>query len=331
MTGQIRSVKIASFLSAGILAFDLRSESNFVSRAVEKIHQRGAKFEDRCDSKQPLCSGSSYVIDQIERQPAVKNSPLWSQILTASRALANDDNVQRAFADVGAAYALESDTNDHFSIPGHVAISMEKWSDDLEYYAPFLADKLFPRGTWPWTYAREFSFLYRRADADPETSQKMWKLEQTRLNSAREYGPITCLILAHFQKKYYPERPVAVVNNAKDGLSDLSDEAFLKDVRYLTDGDHGLAVIYRAIAENCDRIAQDGHEDAQAPFPSAANTALSELAARKGARPDEPIADAIRTIMLEGWHKEWKDSVERELRSLSGETAQSATEQATQK
>ena len=330
-TGQIRSVKSASFLSAGISAIDLRSENNFVSRVVEKTRRRGAKFDDRCDPKQPVLSGVSYAFEQVARQPMAGNSRLSRRLLQAGAVVPTDDEFKRFFADLCADLVTDTSADDYFSIPGRLEISYDKLSEDLEYYAPYLADKLFPRGSFPWTYLREYGFLFQRVDGNYADCRKMWEQEDARLDSVHEYGPVSCLIRAWLWQQFYPDNPEPIVKNANDGLHNLSDEAFLKDVRYLTDGDCGLAVISRAQARYCREIVKDSDKDNQAPSRSGAHSVIRKLAARREAEPNEPLADTIRAVMLEEWHDGWKESAERELRSLATEKTQPRNEDVSQK
>jgi len=55
------------------------------------------------------------------------------------------------------------------------------------------------------------------------------------------------------------------------------------------------------------------------------------LFVRRRTKPDELPADAIRAVMLEGWHGGWKDAVEAELRSMSTEAASAAKVSAAEK
>jgi hypothetical protein len=325
LTGAIRSLKCASFLSAGISAIDFRSKPGLATRMIEKLQLRGNDCQNLCDEKNPLGSAVTYAIQQLERQPFVQIDPepraFWriADKVSTSNALRSVTNPEsNSLLEAGLA------TN-RFEIPGQPEFSFENWEDSIGYYIPFLVDKTFPRGSWPWTVSRELCFEDEDLGVDSKTNYARCCREYNRMNADREFGPLCGLITAELWQTIYPNSSKAVTECAEDGLRDMSDGAFLRDIRLLTDGNHGLAVLSRSIAEACGSMSPEDKEDVLKLLPLEYHDIFEGLMARRKTMPNERSGDAVQAVMLEAWHNRWKSEVEAKLKAIAETARKSQT------
>lgn len=122
------------------------------------------------------------------------------------------------------------------------------------------------------------------------------------------------------------------ISISEQAQRDLSDEAFLKDVRLFTRGEHGLAVFCRYVANRCLGLKKRDLPELIEHLPSEYHKPVKMLVERREDKPEEPPADAIESVLLQCWHDEWKSQIKAELESLSHQDEfASSTDSATQK
>jgi hypothetical protein len=142
-----------------------------------------------------------------------------------------------------------------------------------------------------------------------------------RLTLREDCGPLEYLLTAKAMQAYYRREPQYAMHAADKGLKALSEDAWMKDVRMFSRGNHGLATACREIAENCVDLSGDELIAADKYMPIHARVPFKRLVARRKAKPEEPPGDAIEAVLLEYWHDGLKDIVESELRAMSTNVA----------
>jgi hypothetical protein len=325
-TGAVRNFKSASFLSAGISAVDIKAEKGAVARMVNEVRKRGSEFHNGYDGANPLGSILIFTLKQIERQPGTQQSPTLVRVLKRAATAIDCDGCRQLFAK-WSADARREKSADRFWIPASDKTSISDSTTFVKFYIPFLADRAFPRGSWPWTFCREYSFLAfanNVADETPEQFQQKCAVELNRMFGRKDFGPLGGLVMTKLLQAYLGNDNKSVAATAALSLEDPTDEAFLKDIHLLTNGDEGLAVACRAIAEKCGDLSREDQEVIGQFLPQIPRDAFAKLIARRDEKPDELPTDAIRAVMLEGWHCGWKDAVEAELRSMPTEASSAA-------
>ena len=310
-----------------------RLESGAYDKAVKDLHERGGAFENAYDSRQPTASTIKFAIEQIEKQPVVKLTPTLlfgcrvanrlqsNKLFTRmwDRAL-NPGNVATA----GEIAAKAADWKQPFDIP--TAIQSGGDDDfagivrDISRSVPLAADLMFPRGSWPWTIAREPVFLQfaeETADATPKHGETMWAEEFGRLAN-EEVGPFGAILLAKyyqfFEKSLESENAAAI---AQWGLHDLSDEACLRDIHLMANGDLGLAPVCRTAADEFGKESALEQYQLMSGLPKVWKQALQRLAKRRADNPVESVSKSIHEAFLESWHAGLKDYAETEMRSMT--------------
>jgi hypothetical protein len=316
-TGAIRSLKCASFLPAGISAVDFRSEQGLATLTVKKIQHRGNNCHNLCDEKNPLGSAVTYAVQQIERQPSIQSEPKNQAFWQIAGKVSTSDAFRRLTNPETYSMLDADSTTKTFAIPGRPEFTGDNWGEYICYYVPFLVDQTFPRGSWPWTVLREICLGYENVGIDSRKNYAQSCREFDRMSAAREYGPLCGLVTAELWRMIYPSSSKAIARSADEGLRHMSDDAFLRDIRLLTDGNHGLAVLSRSIAETCGKMSCEDQEALLKQLPPEFHDIFEGLIARRKIKPDEPPGDAIRCVMLDEWHKRLKSEVEARLRAIA--------------
>ena len=325
-TGALRSMKCASFLSAGVAAIDINFEKGLVEELIAKTHRLAANFPNRYDDSNPLGSILSFGLQQIGRQPPVRMSPSLSRLCHRGEVILNSAIAKQRLADWTQEWGLQQSDKaaNKFEIAAPKSTASADWSGVMTFWLPAFADEFFPRSSWPWTLCREVTF-YKFSDGAADESTDEWIGSATRELSRwfkhSDDGPVSSLLLAQTLCKIYYDRQDSFSFIALKGSRDLSDEAFLKDVRMLTKGDHGLAVACRAIAEYCGGLSDADQEDICEFLPEEIHGPFKRLVVRRNEKLDELPGAAIEAVLLECWHDSLKDIIEAELRGMSDKIA----------
>ncbi|MBN1422771.1 MAG: hypothetical protein JXP34_28605, partial [Planctomycetes bacterium] len=177
-----------------------------------------------------------------------------------------------------------------------------------------IADRAFPRGSWPWVLAREAAFV--AAGHSEYTGAVL-----IQVYSAPEIGPIACAAFAGALLRAGKSKLAAAF--AQRGLADLSTDAFLRDMRPFHEGDSASARIARRLCETLRDLTSDEMDALVSIFhepdrPAAREIAKALTATVAGAGGDAKDADAraIQAALAILWEKGLRARVEAALAGL---------------
>jgi hypothetical protein len=197
-------------------------------------------------------------------------------------------------------------------------------------FVPLVSDNIFPRGTWPWTLSRELSLRLLEKGADDETETRNTRLETEELERATarsDIGPVGALLFARGLQSAHPTIAVSehATNAAQRSLIDLTDEAFLKDVHFISEGNHAVAILCREAVEKLGQLPEAEQRQLTSTLPPKLQSVLNGLAARRKASHNEPVSESINNVLLESWRNGLREIVQSELRALSDNRQHQAT------
>jgi hypothetical protein len=331
-TGAVRSVTSANFLRAGINTIAFRSEKGFVAKAVDEAREKSASFPNCYDDENRWGSLLTYCLRQAYRQPIIHKSPAKSRLCRAAETLLNSPPIRARMIQFAQSSTNETPDRQPFWIPGDFANGTTlQLYDAAFFYCPCIADEMFPRGSWPWMACREIAFgrfSHGAADDNPRDYVEKSSREIYRLLGSRDCGPVTALTMARLYQRIQGNTSPLVAYLRAIAASDLSEDAFRRDTRLLTEGDHGLAVLTRTIAEQCADLTDEDLNDLEELLPKEAIYALKSLVARRKAQPEEPPGDAIEAVLVECWNDGWDGLVTAELKALLPDVARAPNENA---
>jgi hypothetical protein len=293
----------------------MKFDSGDLAAAATSIRSRAHGIPNRFDPDHPLSSLVTFVFDQIRSQPCVAVSPElsakcanvqeWLQHPVVAAPL---NELDKHFVD----FRLPAtDDEVKFSIPCTLptrADGMESLWDSIAQFGIAGADQLFQRGSWPWTVMREYSFdrfADGTADASPKANSELSAREFNRAFSGDELGPVSALAIVDRVRSLDPENANERARNncysalfVERGLSDLSDEAVLKDIRILTSNETEFSKLccisaskYCALTDAQQTLLRDA-------LPEPFRVVLNSLNTRHGANPKEPIDKSIERVLL---------------------------------
>jgi len=328
-TGTIQSIRSASMLPLGIAAVSVKVEKGAVARIVSRARQRAKKLPNRADDNHPFRSLAAYLVSQFRQQTAIRRNVKLDWSLAIAAASVEQPDVQQK---IQAILGLKSERSSKkiFWIPADFDGAHDLNSSDLIYsFLPSVADELFPRGSWPWMTLRETALVRLSekgmADGSVKNYKKSASQELGRMLSANDAGPVTLVTMASAYQQF-PSNEKLIALIASQGLSDLSDQAVLKDSQLFVRGEHGLAIICRAAAATCGGYSDEEQQEILDCLPREWQQPMSRLFARRDEKPDELPGDAIEAVLLESWHCGLKEAVEARLKSMKGRIATAEAE-----
>jgi hypothetical protein len=188
---------------------------------------------------------------------------------------------------------------------------------------PAMADLMFDRGSWPWTIAREACFWELREQLYGRESEQGIALaaNEFRRMAVGQVGPLGALALAQSMKQLESAdaRQASAIGNW--GMSMLSQDAFVKDVSLVTEGNSGMALICRAATEHLGKLSEEEQEAIIELLPEELQEPAARIAKRRKEQPDEPAGATIQAALVESWNGGLRDVVQAELREVATEVA----------
>lgn len=223
-----------------------------------------------------------------------------------------------------------------FRIPSTVKSDSEgarAYLDSCLLSAPVFADQMFPRGSWPWTLAREVAFMMFN-DGIPEESSD--ERDERMMNEllrvwSLDFGPVSALTVMTIFSGPKLQAPPLTEMLATRGAETLSVEYFLRDVRLVTAGDHGLAVVCRAVADEFGKLPAEDQRQIIQSLPASWRVPVDRFTKRRAAQPTEPVGTALENVLVETWQSGLKDLVAAKLQSVSAEIARKPAAKTTTK
>jgi hypothetical protein len=342
-TGRLIEIKIPNSIWGSSNLLVARLEAGALEKTVSTLRRDGKDFKNMYDENHKFGSAFQFAMALVEKQPVVSKTPQLAANCRLLRQLQANPELGRLWGqwmdslgiDPAAGSANPSAARTSFAIPIPPTIKASEISEADQYlaFAPLLADLMFPRGSWPWTLAREVCFLRFSegvADASPEQNTAMWGLEFARLGG-QDVGPIGALVLAKSYALLEAKDSPYAGALAVWAMSTLSREAFLKDARLATEGDTGLAVICRAVAEEFAKLSPADQSQILEGLPDNVQQAMKSFAKRRADQPSEPVGVALQHALLQTWDTGLKDLVQAEFRQMTDEIAKSPREGSTTK
>jgi hypothetical protein len=293
----------------------LRVEQGVFAAARTKIETESADYPNRFDSRRPLDAMASFFVDEM-----LQDGPLALASLDRmgseerSRAAAAVDQMfqHRILSPLDDAMSrLFARYRDGFTIPPE----MTGTSVEAELTNPVIvatvvlvvANELFPRGSWPWTTARETAFVLSNQGQD--TGEELH-----RLYESSQVGPIGYLTIAELLAEI--NSPYAAMF-AQLGLQRLSATDFEKDVELLLAGNSALAQCFQRLATAVRQLSEEDARALAAVFPPAIERSLLNASELLHARPNDPIADVLPPAFDRYWEGSLREQVERKLQELT--------------
>lgn len=282
-------------------------EQGAFERRLSEIMAVAANFPNEYQARRPIGSTLAFL---CEDEMVSKLLQLEPRVGRAAQALLRTLD-QDVFEPLDQAFAkVVKDGEDRFSIPSNhpkADESAESWSEAGAAWLALRAnDKVFPRGSWPWTLTREVASITL---GQKEHAQKTLK----KLAAHESIGPLGCALLGILLERMNPQAARAF---AARGLQRLSDEDFRGDCRVLFHPDYVTGKFLRWLVQLGGKI---GDEDARV----IAESLLDENATRfleyleiVRERRDEPADEVISTLLDAIWQGGLRRRVESALRSM---------------
>jgi hypothetical protein len=301
--------------SSGPRGASVRLEQGAFAAAKANMETVSADYPNRFDSRRPLDAMASFFVEEM-----LQDGPLALASLDRmgseerSRAAAAVDHIfkYRILSPLDDAMSrLFTRYRDPFAIPPE----MTGTSAEAELTNPLIvasailvvANELFPRGSWPWTTARETAFVL--SNQGQNTGEEL-----RRLYESSQVGPIGYLTIAELLAEI--KSPYAAMF-AQLGLQRLSAADFEKDVALLLEGNSALAQCFRRLATAVRQLSEEDARALAAVFPPGAETSLLNASRLLHERPNDPIADVLPPAFDAYWEGSLRAQVERRLQELA--------------
>lgn len=294
---------------------------NAYKTALAEIERRSSDFASRHDDGNRMLPAFDYVLTLGAMQPQLKHASPWIVGLSTCITRLPIDLSGYTKRLVAERLGLESDKSVHeFYIPlDHTPyMSQSSFANACQFLAihsAALADLGFERGSWPWTFARELGFSYQVAAWSRElqiSNMRKMSHELERLLEENALGPIGYMVYARSPNQ--DAKWAASV--ARTGLENLSDEAFLRDVRLLTEGDSGLASLSRAIVEQLWGLPAEEQTEFLAALPDEARGAARQLLEIRHEDPEIESGEAIVKVLVRAWNDSLRERVRAEFERI---------------
>jgi hypothetical protein len=173
------------------------------------------------------------------------------------------------------------------------------------YFLMPAGNMFFPRGSWPWLIAREWS-LSAGGWATDSPANARWYLRS---------GPPTPMGRLALSMFFADAEPAAARGLAREGLECLTPDAFLRDVMQLTGGSAPTAGVLRRFAVRLRDLPEDDLAALQAVMKPGVASGLRLAAEELRKHRDQPIDIAIQKALEAAWAAGVRDAVEQALRA----------------
>ena len=205
-----------------------------------------------------------------------------------------------------------SDEEELFYIPLDQQETMEAATRSMyagAYAAVFkYSNDFFPKGSWPWTAARESVFVLGGKG-------KYTRAELERIYESKQTGPLGYLTIAKLLT--YIKHPTTRAF-AHRGLERLSADDFRKDIRLFLEGDSLLVQSVEEIVLALRDLDYDDIEAIGAILPPEAGKFLRQTAQLLRAANGKPNTEVLAPALDEYWDRALKEQIEAELKELAG-------------
>lgn len=284
---------------------------------AQPLHERARLISNRYDRQRPMSSLIAFALEQLQHQPFIIKHDAISRTLRVARLMQEFPTVKHLLSRLDQKW-LELQANSAKSRSSRRFFLTQTWPVDPSYiasiieihpvyYLPGFADRLFPRGSWPWTLTREGAFarLANGSVAEPTENWNRMVGELVRLERADDLSPIAAWLCVD-QLRYNPgHRGLALLFDrvANCGLRQSTDQQLVQDIDLLASGDGGWAKLVCKLVDDFVSLPAEDQRDFLDLLPKPWAEALSELQQRRTEKPDETTGDALAHVL----HNRWQD------------------------
>jgi hypothetical protein len=325
-TGRILNWSMNSAEGSGSVAFR-RGE---FERMRQEIESRSADLTEMFNPEAKLRSLAAFALESALTQPCIRNQPSLEALGFRFRAhfeQGGDDPLTTAVANYWPG-SLDNGRPERgkFVIPPYPVKFASDWGmDEVLRCGPAIADALFPRDSWPWTLARESSFLAADGFQSGDLFSKAAAQDLWRTFADPNTGPVGQWIILQIARSQ---------GSTDDFLAKLANKALQKwdaadvshDIELLTRGDHGLVRLTRAAVEIYGDLPDADRSLLANYLPEPWSGMSQRLIARRAAHPDETPEQAVEAVLQEAWQTGYSDFLKSDLRKLAGVADEPAIE-----
>lgn len=304
-------------------------EDEFQS-ALDAVRRRSGDLQEMFEPGAPLTSAASFVLHSAVAQPRLDRSPLAR--LACERAVlflerGDADPAVHALCDQLWGRSVGDDSNKaRYRIPiPAMRYQGESGVECAIVAGPVIADLMFPRGSWPWTWTRELAFL-----AADNWREGPFTGNDTDGGYVREYNralrdPGTSLWGRWMMIEFPPRalRPETIQALSRLSLQ-IETLGFEHEIRRLLHGEQGLARVAQAVVYSCDEMDDAARQLLLKNVDKLSRSMLRRLFEQRAARPEESPEDAIEAVLIDHWKNGGSSAIEERLKDLAGTAAPSA-------
>jgi len=308
--------------STGTFSF----QKNAFQEHMIQIRDQGALHVNCYDLNRPFTSCVGFAIRQLQEQPFIAREPLrryfCEQLLHSMESgwieeFASATPWSGLFLRESSLRLAEEYAVD-FAIPSS---NLERGEDILDNILALycriavpLADRLFPRGSWPWTFTREMSLNFANSQ-DLDSIRKGSKTELDATMRSEHTGILAHALVALLWEEFNPSAFSKRI--AMHAQSKINEASFVNDIHYFIRDDFWSAKIVTQLAETIDGLSdleKSQFRESLSPFLA---TAFDSLIARRQSHPHEAAADALEGVLVELWRSDWRNMLSERLGNVT--------------
>jgi len=300
---------------------EIRTARGEFDRLHDEVTQRGEALIAVADEDQSLAA-TKFAIDSALAQPCVGEMPLANLACRQLELLLSPRGKE--------ILALESiklwtgtDSNheksDRFAIPAApIKFEGEAHWTMLIHAGPLVADLMFPRASWPWTWTREWAFVaadnWRKGEFAGNFTDSGYYIEYHR--AMQEASPFGRWVMVKFSPSLWNDEVAAEVVRI---ILNWPEKDFSAELKTLLHGEHGLAKLSAAVVNVVVELDAARRETALDSLGTQGRKVFSQLLERRSAHPDEPPTDSLEVVLLEVWNSGGRAAIFESLRTVAKE------------
>ena len=181
---------------------------------------------------------------------------------------------------------------------------------------PAIADILFPRGSWPWTFTREAAFYFTDRVESYDLREEMRKELNSTLQSVM-IGPVgrmsATLVTNQWLSQPFAKQLAAWARES------LNENSFAEDIKLFVRGDNGSMKVVEQAVKLVDSLSEEERAILLAELPATWSQVLDSLIARREAYPSEEPVKAVEAVLIESWRNGLSEYFSEKLDNLSAD------------
>jgi hypothetical protein len=328
-SGRINRIVLRNVETSEVVA-TLTFQSNAFTSKLAEVRRRGRDLQERFDQQRPVYSALDFALGEAMQQPLVEKSAGYGVAGQRLREILAATSPETIVTDLGWSDLLEGVASSDdvevdglkFTIPADTPNAGGGWQAELVRVMPFLADRLFPRGSWPWIYTREIAFNLADNHYSPDLSAGQGG-ELQAVFMSDDTGILGMLVAAIICENRLPNAAVQFLIGRANAT--FTDESYIRDVGVFVRGEHGAAKSISLLVGYMESLTAEEQDELLKILPPLWAETVEALIARRKARPAEAVADSIEIVLLDHWRRGWRAATETRFERI-GRKAQSTTE-----